>query len=69
MFSTLKTWSANASSTRASIPRVTIREENAMAALEVMSHFAVDPKWLIYLPPTMSPSGDDKASGAPGTSQ
>lgn len=35
---------------------VTIREENATAALEVMSRFAVDPKWLIYLPPTMSPS-------------
>jgi protein phosphatase len=34
---------------------VTIREENAAAALEVMSRFAVDPKWLIYLPPTMSP--------------
>ena len=35
---------------------VTIREENSFAALEVMSRFAVDPKWLIYLPPTMSPS-------------
>ncbi len=35
---------------------VTIREENANAALEVMSRFAVNPKWLIYLPPTMSPS-------------
>ncbi len=35
---------------------VTIREENAMGALEVMSRFAVNPKWLIYLPPTMSPS-------------
>ena len=34
---------------------VTIREENAAAALEVMSRFAVDPRWLIYLPPTMSP--------------
>ena len=34
---------------------VTVREENAAAALEVMSRFAVDPKWLIYLPPTMSP--------------
>ncbi|NUQ27947.1 MAG: polynucleotide kinase-phosphatase [Acidobacteriaceae bacterium] len=38
------------------VPRITIREENAIAALEVMSRFAVDPKWLIYLPPTMSPS-------------
>ncbi|MEK6477097.1 polynucleotide kinase-phosphatase [Catalinimonas sp. 4WD22] len=35
---------------------VTIREENEMAALEVMSRFAVNPKWLIYLPPTMSPT-------------
>lgn len=34
---------------------VTIREENASAALEVMSRFAANPKWLIYLPPTMSP--------------
>src|SRR5215210_985969 len=35
---------------------VTIREDNAAAALEVMSRFAVDPRWLVYLPPTMSPS-------------
>jgi protein phosphatase len=35
---------------------VTIREENAAAALEAMSRFAVNPKWLVYLPPTMSPS-------------
>src|SRR5205085_8027975 len=35
---------------------LTIREENAIAALEVMSRFAINPKWLIYLPPTMSPS-------------
>jgi polynucleotide kinase-phosphatase len=34
---------------------VTIREDNTIAALEVMSRFAVNPKWLIYLPPTMSP--------------
>ena len=42
------------------LPRTTIREENAIAALEVMSRFAVDPKWLIYLPPTMSPSETSK---------
>jgi len=35
---------------------VTIREENATPALEVMSRFAANPKWLVYLPPTMSPS-------------
>lgn len=34
---------------------VMVREENAAAALEVMSRFAADPHWLIYLPPTMSP--------------
>ena len=34
---------------------IVIREENAAAALEVMSRFAVDPRLLIYLPPTMSP--------------
>ncbi|MBI6121459.1 polynucleotide kinase-phosphatase [Salegentibacter maritimus] len=36
---------------------LTIREENSIAALEVMSRFAINPKWLIYLPPTMSPCG------------
>lgn len=36
---------------------VTIREEHAAAALEIMSRFAVDPRWLRYLPPTMSPVG------------
>ncbi|MBO9635817.1 MAG: polynucleotide kinase-phosphatase, partial [Chitinophagaceae bacterium] len=34
---------------------ISIREEQAITALEVMSRFAVDPRWLIYLPPTMSP--------------
>ena len=42
---------------------VTIREENAAAALEVMSRFAANPKWLIYLPPTMSPSETSKRDG------
>lgn len=35
---------------------VTIREENAIAALEVMGRFAANPKWLVYLPPAVSPS-------------
>jgi protein phosphatase len=35
---------------------VTIREENAAGALEVMSRFAIDPRWLVYLPPTMAPT-------------
>lgn len=37
------------------IPFVDIHENNAAAALEIMSRFAADPHWLIYLPPTMSP--------------
>jgi protein phosphatase len=35
--------------------RVTIREENAAGALEVMSRFALHPRWIPYLPPTMAP--------------
>lgn len=35
--------------------RVTVREESAAGALEVMSRFALDPRWLMYLPPTMTP--------------
>ena len=35
---------------------VTVREENAIAALEVIGRFAINPKWLIYLPPAVSPS-------------
>lgn len=39
---------------------MTIRAENASAALEVMSRFAIHPNWLVYLPPTMSPSATSK---------
>lgn len=42
---------------------VTVREENAIAALEVMSRFAANPKWLIYLPPTMSPTETTQSPG------
>jgi protein phosphatase len=42
---------------------LTIREENAIAALEVMSRFAVQPRWLMYLPPTMSPCETSKEPG------
>jgi protein phosphatase len=42
---------------------ITIREENAIAALEVMSRFAVDPRWLVYLPPTMSPTATSDRAG------
>ncbi len=43
--------------------KVTIPEENGVAALEVMSRFAADPKWLVYLPPTMSPSETTRREG------
>jgi protein phosphatase len=42
---------------------VTIAEENAAAALEAMSRFAVDPRWLVYLPPTMSPPATTTREG------
>ncbi len=42
------------------IPSVSIDENNAAAALEIMSRFAADPHWLIYLPPTMSPCETSK---------
>lgn len=45
------------------IPTVTVGEENSAAALEVMSRFAADPRWLLYLPPTMSPCDTSRLSG------
>ncbi|MCB9235294.1 MAG: polynucleotide kinase-phosphatase [Bacteroidia bacterium] len=42
---------------------LTILEENGIAALEVLSRFSIDPRWLIYLPPTMSPSETSKLDG------
>lgn len=35
---------------------ISIGAGNAAAALEAVSRFAIDPRWLIYLPPTMSPA-------------
>ncbi|MFH8496834.1 polynucleotide kinase-phosphatase [Streptomyces coeruleorubidus] len=43
--------------------RISIREENAAAALEVMSRFAVDPRLLPYLPPTMAPTATSHVDG------
>lgn len=43
--------------------RVSVREENAAAALEVMSRFAVDPRLLPYLPPTMAPTATSRIEG------
>jgi polynucleotide kinase-phosphatase len=45
--------------------RLAVREENAAAALEVMSRFAIDPRLLAYLPPTMSPTAT-AGTGTPG---
>ncbi len=42
------------------MPSVDIHENHAAAALEIMSRFAADPHWLIYLPPTMSPCETSK---------
>lgn len=42
---------------------IIIREENAASALETMSRFALDPRWLVYLPPTMAPT---ETSDKPG---
>ncbi|MFD5069028.1 polynucleotide kinase-phosphatase [Streptomyces sp. NPDC058369] len=43
--------------------RLAVREENAAAALEVMSRFAVDPRLLPYLPPTMAPTATSREDG------
>jgi protein phosphatase len=42
---------------------ISIEEDRAAAALEVMSRFAADPRWLIYLPPTMSPCETSELPG------
>ena len=42
---------------------VVIAEGNNAAALEIMSRFAAHPRWLIYLPPTMSPVETAKEDG------
>ncbi|WP_315915147.1 polynucleotide kinase-phosphatase [Arthrobacter sp. lap29] len=42
---------------------VRIGETQAAGALEAMSRFAIDPRWLCYLPPTMSPA---ESSSQPG---
>ena len=39
---------------------VTVREDQATAAIEVMSRFAMDPRWVVYLPPTMAPTATSR---------
>lgn len=43
--------------------RLAVREDNAAAALEVMSRFAIDPRLLAYLPPTMAPCATSRLDG------
>ncbi|WP_028059672.1 polynucleotide kinase-phosphatase [Candidatus Solirubrobacter pratensis] len=43
--------------------QVTVREEHAAGALEAMSRFATDPRWLVYLPPTMAPPATSSRPG------
>jgi len=45
------------------MPSINIHENNSAAALEIMSRFAADPHWLIYLPPTMSPCKTSRLEG------
>ncbi|GAA2701722.1 polynucleotide kinase-phosphatase [Micromonospora olivasterospora] len=43
--------------------KLTVPAENAAAALEVMSRFAVDPARLVWLPPTMAPCSTSTVDG------
>ncbi|QDY05874.1 polynucleotide kinase-phosphatase [Micromonospora sp. HM134] len=43
--------------------KLTVPAENAAAALEVMSRFAVDPGRLVWLPPTMAPCSTSTVPG------
>jgi protein phosphatase len=45
------------------VPAITVNEAHSAAALEVMTRFAISPKWLIYLPPTMSPTETSTRDG------
>jgi protein phosphatase len=42
---------------------ITVREDQAAAAIEVMSRFSADPRWLVYLPPTMAPPATSSVEG------
>jgi protein phosphatase len=42
---------------------IIIDEGSSAAALEVMTRFGVHPKWLIHLPPTMSPCATSRRDG------
>ena len=42
---------------------IILNEGETAAAIEVMSRFAANPRWLIYLPPTMSPCETSREEG------
>jgi protein phosphatase len=43
--------------------RIAVDAGQAAAALEVMGRFALDPRWLLYLPPTMAPASTSAVDG------
>ncbi len=43
--------------------RVGISAEQSAGGLETMSRWAIDPRWLVYLPPTMSPPNTSAREG------
>ncbi|MBB3157158.1 polynucleotide kinase-phosphatase [Microbacterium proteolyticum] len=45
------------------IGRVSIKEQQAAGGLETMSRWAIDPRWLTYLPPTMTPPATSAREG------
>ncbi len=45
------------------VPAITVGAEASAAAVEALSRFAADPRWLIYLPPTMSPPATSRREG------
>jgi protein phosphatase len=47
--------------------RVAVREDNAAGALEVMSRFAIEPRWLLHLPPTMAPTATTRTATCSST--
>lgn len=47
----------------AEMGRVTVAAEQAAGALEVMSRFAMHPRWVPYLPPTMAPVATSRREG------
>ena len=42
---------------------VKVGRKQAAAALETMSRFALDPRWLVYMPPTISPTQTSRREG------